>query len=936
MSNSASSVHSATPGIRVFDPRALVVSTVEFHRAAADAIAEPRAHYQRYDRAGRLISAYDPRLGRTLAAQEGGVPNRSYHRSLSGTVLLSQSVDAGWVLNLAGEAGESRVVWDGRGHVHYRVFDDELRLTTVLQQTTDGFASVVERMTYGGPKEHHQNLCGRLARHDDMAGTLQMSCYDLAGNVAAEQRRFLKTLDDPDWPSALAARDGLLEIESAETCRVFNALSEPLRWIDARQNIQRFEYDIGGHLHRVSLQLSGAEPRLLLSQVRFNALDQIVSETAGNGVVTSAQFCPQSGRLLHLESGLPGGAAIQCLAYQYDPVGNVTRVDDGVKPSVFFRNQQISATNTYAYDSLYQLIEATGFEFIRSEGWRSLTGAYLGTADPGQLANYCEQYAYDSAGNLQTVVHSGAQAFTRRMITSATSNRSLLVQGDWTPDEQDIAKGFDANGNQQALFRGQALEWDVCNRLRQITPVIRDDGSTDSERYVYDASGQRVRKVRLVGGIPQVRRREVRYLPGLEIHSDSVGDTAWHTVEVHAGRNRVFWTQWVNGAPSTGRDSFARFSLTNHQGSATLECDETGTLLSQEHYYPYGGTAWWAQAQTTAAGFKTRRYSGKEQDVSGLYDYGARYYAPWLGRWINPDPGEDVDGLNRYRFVSNNPATMTDPDGREGTVTLLYGFDPARDKYLEGGSEASSRSIVTIDLLNAGIGISPDTVMGYYGDVIEPFFDGNAEEGDDTDDRQVPEEGVDIFLEKATHYKGSREQAHALLQSWSDFLYAHNERFNVRNKIKRYDERPEKWGEFWRKNMRMPLSQQGQGAMAAMLQKDPEALFGGSSSAMEHAAEGVTNWIFRRISKLGLDWAHSDSATLPADVEFVDVGLSSPADASSGWEDLNSTHYNSRRYKTISSDNTYEPITYSERRHVERNKAQMSKVRFIRMNQLHH
>ncbi|WP_198389676.1 RHS repeat-associated core domain-containing protein, partial [Burkholderia ubonensis] len=46
------------------------------------------------------------------------------------------------------------------------------------------------------------------------------------------------------------------------------------------------------------------------------------------------------------------------------------------------------------------------------------------------------------------------------------------------------------------------------------------------------------------------------------------------------------------------------------------------------------------------------------------YDYGYRHYAPWLARWLNPDPAGTVDGLNLYRMVRNNPVTLCDTDGR--------------------------------------------------------------------------------------------------------------------------------------------------------------------------------------------------------------------------------------------------------------------------------
>jgi RHS repeat-associated protein len=39
---------------------------------------------------------------------------------------------------------------------------------------------------------------------------------------------------------------------------------------------------------------------------------------------------------------------------------------------------------------------------------------------------------------------------------------------------------------------------------------------------------------------------------------------------------------------------------------------------------------------------------GERDDSSGLCYYGARYLAPWLTRWINPDATGAVDGLNLY------------------------------------------------------------------------------------------------------------------------------------------------------------------------------------------------------------------------------------------------------------------------------------------------
>ncbi|MCG1039598.1 hypothetical protein KQH52_08435 [Mycetohabitans sp. B7] len=107
----------------------------------------------------------------------------------------------------------------------------------------------------------------------------------------------------------------------------------------------------------------------------------------------------------------------------------------------------------------------------------------------------------------------------------------------------------------------------------------------------------------------------------------------------------------------------ARYTFDNHLGSSTLELDNAAQLLTYEEYYPYGGTALWSAKSELEAKYKTVRYSGKERDATGLYYYGFRYYAPWLGRWLNPDPAETVDGLNLFSMVRNNPIKLIDEDG---------------------------------------------------------------------------------------------------------------------------------------------------------------------------------------------------------------------------------------------------------------------------------
>jgi RHS repeat-associated protein len=75
-------------------------------------------------------------------------------------------------------------------------------------------------------------------------------------------------------------------------------------------------------------------------------------------------------------------------------------------------------------------------------------------------------------------------------------------------------------------------------------------------------------------------------------------------------------------------------------------------------YEPYGATT-----QTGAASANPARFTGREEDASGLYHYRARYYDPRLQRFMNEDPIGLAGGLNLHNFVNNQPTIAKDPTG---------------------------------------------------------------------------------------------------------------------------------------------------------------------------------------------------------------------------------------------------------------------------------
>ncbi|AVI86366.1 MULTISPECIES: RHS repeat-associated core domain-containing protein [Pseudomonas syringae group] len=655
----SSITHTNTPQLAVSDSRGLPVRSVQFYRGADGQPVDARVTQHYFDKAGRLIASRDPRFSSRLKYGVCAPVNLMQIVSLSGALLLSKSVDSGWRVSLNGEAGQLVDSCDGRDNPRQIEYDGLLRPLAINES-----GRMTERFTYGGPATAEHNQCNQLIRHDDTAGSRLLRDYGLSGRALSEKRYFLQSPDSPDWPLAEPDRDALLEPVGLQTRWAFNAQGEDLAQTDANGNVQRFSHGVAGQLHAVELTLANtAQRQTLVSAIHYDAFNQAEQETAGNGVVSRYVYDQQDGRLTELSALSADGSVLQKLNYSYDPAGNVLLINDASQPDRYCGNQRIEPINRYCYDTLYQLIEATGREIRHGASHGpALPGLQpLPTLDPCQVSNYTQRYSYDAAGNLLQMRHEGAHNFTRNMHVAPDSNRSL-------PDDDgdvDFATSFDANGNLLQLVRGQVMGWDARNQLQHITTVQRKDAPNDDERYIYDGQGQRCRKISTAQASGRTLTDEVRYLPGLEIRTTADGETL-HVVTAQAGRNRVRVLHWEAGKPGAIANDQVRYSLGDHLGSSTLELDQQGGLISQESYYPFGGTAWWAARSAVKAKYKTVRYSGKERDASGLYYYGFRYYAPWLQRWINPDPAGDVDGLNLYRFVGNAPVLMVDNTGLFG------------------------------------------------------------------------------------------------------------------------------------------------------------------------------------------------------------------------------------------------------------------------------
>jgi RHS repeat-associated protein len=107
-------------------------------------------------------------------------------------------------------------------------------------------------------------------------------------------------------------------------------------------------------------------------------------------------------------------------------------------------------------------------------------------------------------------------------------------------------------------------------------------------------------------------------------------------------------------------------------GNVLALVDAAGSVQARYGYEPFGRLFWQSGPLTN---LNRLRFASKEMHLSsGLYDFGARWYDPFLQRWLTEDPLGEAGGLNLYQFVGNDPLNRVDPWGWEDV--LLYAREP--------------------------------------------------------------------------------------------------------------------------------------------------------------------------------------------------------------------------------------------------------------------
>jgi RHS repeat-associated protein len=645
-----------------------------------------------YDIQGNLLTVTDP-LKR--------VAFRHVY-DLAKHALRIESIDAGLrrtVLDATGAAVEGR---DSKGALALHAYDVLSR--PIRQWASDGAGQPLtlrQRTIYGDGADAGltsaqalaANLLGKSYQQYDEAGRVTLEAYDFKGNPLEKTREVIADSEilsvfgpaagnnwqvaayRVDWQPAagatLAQRAGaLLDPTVYRASIAYDALSRVKTMlypqdVEGKRRQLVPAYNRAGALESVTL-----DGGTFVARIAYNAKGQRSLIVYGNGAMTRHAYDPQTFRLARMRTEHfsqpaaltyhPTGAPLQDFAYQYDLAGNIIAIADRT-PASGILNTALGAdalNRSFAYDPIYRLISATGRETATPPPpppWDDST-----KSEDATLARaYTETYAYDAAGNIAEINHQAASnSFVRALALASGANRLATV----TVGQTSYAYSYDVNGNLTDETTSRHFEWDFSDRMRVYRTQTSGAEPSVHAHYLYDGGGERVKKlVRKQGGQVEV----TIYVDGVFEHHRLVqaGSTQENNaLHVMDNRSRIALVRF--GAPFPGDASPPiAYHLGDHLGSSNLTIDASGAWTNREEYAPYG--------ETSFGGFARKRYrfTGKVRDEeSGLYYHGARYYAPWVGRWVSCDPAAMVDGTNVYTYVSDSPLTIVDPTGTDGEV----------------------------------------------------------------------------------------------------------------------------------------------------------------------------------------------------------------------------------------------------------------------------
>jgi RHS repeat-associated protein len=384
-----------------------------------------------------------------------------------------------------------------------------------------------------------------------------------------------------------------------DSTSVTNGIGRLTRRTDS-SGTYKFHYDAQGNMIKEEKTISNV---LFTTQYTYDLENILTSITYPSGR-TITYVLDQIGRIAQVSTTLNGSPKVLASNIGYLPYGGVTRLSYGNGLSL-----------SQGYDTQYR------------------TSSIV----VGSILN--RTYNYDPNGNITSILDaiepSGNEVLEDAGTYTYYEGTNLLadIQG-----EVNITYDYDDNGNTISA-NNRTYNYNLSNQLISVS-----DNGTPIAEYVYNRSGQRIKKILSTG------TRIFHYDLSGHLIAETNGAGQALAEYIYLGDQPIAMIR-------PGEQAY--YYHNDHLGTPQLLTDEVGTVSWKAFYAPFGKAE--IQVETIENPF---RFPGQYYDQeTGLHYNYYRYYDPKTGRYLTPDPIGLRGGINLFLYVQNNPVAASDALG---------------------------------------------------------------------------------------------------------------------------------------------------------------------------------------------------------------------------------------------------------------------------------
>jgi len=236
------------------------------------------------------------------------------------------------------------------------------------------------------------------------------------------------------------------------------------------------------------------------------------------------------------------------------------------------------------------------------------------------------------------------------------SNQIMIVDGS------NAGVAHDANGNMLRVPTGEpltgpprALTWNAWSQLVE----VHDDAETLLQRNVYDALFRRT--TRELGDSSVIHSYYNHQWRPIEERIGSSTDPS--AVYFWGARHRDDLARRERDSNGDGVLDESHWCLMDYFDPAAV-IDDQRAVVERYAYSAFGVASILAPDYTarasSAVGWNFLFHGQFEDPETAWQNYGYRFYAPTLGRWLQRDPIGEEGGVNLYGFVGNDTVNGVD------------------------------------------------------------------------------------------------------------------------------------------------------------------------------------------------------------------------------------------------------------------------------------